>query len=500
MISRRIPTSIQQGCVVGLTLLTLGAGAKDFADPAPPEVREIPANTASPEAGPFDRLVSHPEPKPLASDAVTADWPRFLGPNDDGTSPETHLLDAFPEGGLRKVWEVEKGSGYTSAIVGEGRLVLFDRIGDEETVDCLDPATGERFWHYGYPVVYTDRYGFSDGPRASAVIVAGEGEGDRDKVYTLGVTSTLTCLDLATGTPLWQRRLADEFELASYFFGHGSCPLVHGGKVIVPLGTDDNLSVAAFDRHTGELVWGTEHEWNAGYASPVVVPLQGKPRLLVFGGGESDPPAGGLMAIDPDTGELLDAFPWRADKYESVNGSTPVAVGDDRVYISDAYQIGGVLLELTPELEWREVWRAPGFGLHWTTPLHLDGHLYGFPGRNEPDASLASYDALTGEENWRADPEWTLELDSGRDYRMRYFRGSFLHADGKAYALGELGSLGILQLSPERFEELDRTQLFLARATWSSPVVHRGLLYISQHEPAMDGTSPRLICYDLRTE
>ena len=40
--------------------------------------------------------------------------------------------------------------------------------------------------------------------------------------------------------------------------------------------------------------------------------------------------------------------------------------------------------------------------------------------------------------------------------------------------------------------------LFFARATWSLPVLHRGLLYISQHEPDMDNNPPRLICYDLR--
>ena len=64
--------------------------------------------------------------------------------------------------------------------------------------------------------------------------------------------------------------------------------------------------------------------------------------------------------------------------------------------------------------------------------------------------------------------------------------------------LGELGSLGIMNLSPAGVEELDRAQLFLARATWSLPVIHRGLLYIAQHEPDMDGNAPRLICYDFR--
>ncbi|MEM9017221.1 MAG: PQQ-binding-like beta-propeller repeat protein [Verrucomicrobiota bacterium] len=467
--------------------------AETIEDPSPPEVTEAPSGDA-PAAESFERLTFRSPPKPLDDSAVTSDWPRFLGPSDNAISPETHLLDSFPEEGLEIVWEIEKGSGYTSPVIADGRLVMFDRFGDEETIECLDPETGKRFWRQAYPVTYTDRYGFNNGPRASAVIHSG-------KVYTLGVTSVLSCLDLVHGTVLWQRNLKDEFEISSFFFGHGACPLVHEGLLIVPLGTnemEEGLSVVAFDIEAGRLAWATRHEWNASYASPIVATLQGEMRLLVFQGGESRPAFGGLLAIDPETGELLDEFAWRPDKYESVNSSTPIAVGDDQVFITSTYDQGGALLRLNEDLKWEQVWNAPEFGIHWMTPLHLDGHLYGYRGRNEPDAWLASFDAVTGKEKWRSEDEWSISLPTGRDYRMRYFRGSLLHADGKAYALGEMGTLGILALSPEKVETLDRTQLFLARATWSLPALSRGLLYVSQHEATVDGEPPRLICYDLR--
>ncbi len=482
-----------QGRIILLTLLSPGASvyASDFTDPAPPAVTKVPEAAVVPEPVIFEGLTFHAAPKPLSPDAVTAEWPRFLGPTDNAKTPETHLLDRFPEGGLKKVWEMEKGNSYTSPVIVDGRLVTFNRFDDEEVVQCLDPETGRQFWAHRYPVVYSDRYGFSNGPRASAVIEEG-------RVFTLGVTSILTCLDLATGTRLWQRNLSSEFERASYFFGHGCCPIAHDGKIIVPLGTSDQLSVAAFDQISGKLVWGTKHEWQASYASPVVATLQGEERLLVFAGDDSEPPVGGLLCIDLETGVLHDAFPWRPDKYESVNGSTPVAVGEDRIFLSSSYGKGSVLLHLTPELKWEEVWRAPDFGLHWTTPLLLDGHLYGFQGRNEPDAWLAAYEVTTGKEAWRADPDWTVPTGTGRDYKMKYLRGSLLQADGRTYALGELGSFGILKLTPAGLEEGDRTQLFLARSTWSLPVIHRGLLYIAQHEDDMEGNAPRLICYDLR--
>lgn len=491
----RVKRARQQGwMILALLFGLLGTGipllADPWDDPAPPEVSEVTAKPIE-SAEENDRVTFHGTPRPLHPDAIVSPWPRFLGPTDNAHSPETHLLAKFPEDGPTKVWEMVKGTGYTSPVIVEGRLVLFDRIDDEEVIDCLDPETGARFWQDSYPVVYTDRYGFSNGPRASAVITDG-------KVYTLGVTSILSCLDLKSGQLIWRRNLMKEFDRASFFFGHGSCPLVHKGKVIVPLGTSDQLSVAAFDAATGKLVWGTKHEWNASYASPIITELQGKPRLIVFQGGESDPAFGGLLCINPEDGVLLDAFPWRPDKYESVNSATPVPVGDNHVFITSSYQLGGVLLKLNEEIRWEPIWKAPDFGIHWMTPIALDGHLYGFRGRNEPDAWLASYEIATGKENWREDLEWTIPLESGREYRMKYLRGSLLHADGRTYALGELGSLGILELTPEGVKTLDRSQLFLARSTWSLPVLHRGLLYVSQHESDMSGKPPRLICYDLR--
>lgn len=465
--------------------------SQGFRDPKPPGVFKVPADALVPEVKVFDRLKFHAAPKPLPQGAVTEDWPRFLGPNDDATTGEAKLLSAFPEDGPKVVWEMEKGTGYTSPVIVDGRLVYFHRLGDEETIECLEPETGKRFWGFSYPVEYRDRYGYNNGPRASPVISEG-------KVYTLGVRSVLTCLDLKTGMKLWQRDLDSEFDVAEYFFGHGSCPLLYQGKVIVSLGGADDLAVAAFDQHTGKLVWGTKHQWHASYSSPLVKTLRGKPRLLVLMGGDTDPPTGGLLCIDPESGKLHDAFPWRADMYTSVNAATPVVAGDKQVYISECYINGGILLELDEGLEWREVWKAPDFGMHWMTPVQSGGYLYGYRGRSEPDAWLACYEITSGKEMWRENLEWNIDL-KGRAYRMQMQRGSLLKADGRYYSLGELGSLGILDLSPKGVELKQVVQLFTARSTWSLPVVSQGLLYIVQHEPDQVGSSGRrVICYDLR--
>ena len=49
-----------------------------------------------------------------------ADWPRFLGPNGDGTSPETNLVDRVPTNGLPVVFDLPTGIGYAAPSVRDG--------------------------------------------------------------------------------------------------------------------------------------------------------------------------------------------------------------------------------------------------------------------------------------------------------------------------------------------------------------------------------------------
>ena len=147
-------------------------------------------------------------------------------------------------------------------------------------------------------------------------------------------------------------------------------------------------------------------------------------------------------------------------------------------------------------------WTAPHFGLHWSTAVHRDGYLYGFDGRNEPDAALVCIDLKTGKEMWRAVPEWEETIETGGGPVTRTFstyRGSLLWADGHFLCLGELGHLLWLDLSPKGYRILSRAWLFAARETWSLPVLSKGLLYVSQNRRGFFHSEPaRLLCYDLR--
>jgi outer membrane protein assembly factor BamB len=439
----------------------------------------------------FGQAPTPRRPKPLAKDAVTSDWPSFLGPSHNAVSAETKLSRKLPPPLL---WEFPKGTSYTSpAVVGE-RLVFPHRVGDEEIVECLHPETGASRWRFKYPTIFEDRYGYNNGPRSSPVI-------DGERVYMMGAEGQLHCLDLATGKVVWKRDLRAEYKVRQDFFGTASTPLVENRLLIVNVGAPGGPCVVGYDKTTGREVWRAGKEWGPSYASPVPATIHGKRRIFVFAGGESSPPAGGLMSIDPATGRVDFSFPWRSRTVESVNASCPV-VFDNKVFISASYRTGGALLEIRPDFTHKVLWTTQEFALHFNTPIYRDGYLYGFDGRNEPDASLACVDAATGKVVWRETPEWTETFDVRGDSRRQVlgtYRGSLMAVDGSFLCLGEMGHLLWMDLTPKGYKEISRAWLFAARESWALPVLRHGLMYVTQNtRDLLLGTGPRLLCYDLR--
>src|SRR5947208_16910044 len=79
----------------------------------------------------------------LVAEVRAADWPQFLGPTRDAHSPETGLVRPFPKKGPAVLWQKEDGEGYSGPVVAGRRLILYQRVGDDDVDDYLDPATGK---------------------------------------------------------------------------------------------------------------------------------------------------------------------------------------------------------------------------------------------------------------------------------------------------------------------------------------------------------------------
>ena len=104
---------------------------------------------------------------------TTSDWPQFLGPSRDGVYHGSALAAAWPETGPPAVWKREVGAGFSGPVVQGDRLILFHRLGDRATVDCLEATSGRSLWRADYPTDYRDDFGFDAGPRATPAIAHG---------------------------------------------------------------------------------------------------------------------------------------------------------------------------------------------------------------------------------------------------------------------------------------------------------------------------------------
>jgi hypothetical protein len=431
---------------------------------------------------------------PLAADAVVEDWPYFLGLRHNGISNETKLNLAWGAEGPKLLWSLPRGTGYASPAIALGKLIYQHRLADNNIIECLDPATGARIWQRSLPVAYQDRYGYNDGPRSSPVI-------DGDQVLVYNQIGVLRALALADGSDRWSRDVNGDYQVAQNFFGVGTTPLVMGNIIVLNVGGPGGPEVVGLERTTGKTLWTAGNHWGASYATPVPGIVQGKERVFVFAGGESRPATGGLLSIDPLTGTVDFNFAWRSKSYESVNASCPVVVGN-QVLVTSSYQTGAALLSIGADMQATTAWTSKDFGVHFATPIHRDGYLYSFAGRNHPDVEMTCIELASGKVMWSEQPQWKdiMEQKTGpaREVTMSPFRGQFVLADGRFVCLGEEGHLLCYDLAPTGFKELHRAWVIKASESWTPPVISHGLLYLCQNQRGQDGSPARLLCYDLR--
>jgi outer membrane protein assembly factor BamB len=322
----------------------------------------------------------------LGLDTTGADWPQFLGPLRNGSyaGPEA---SSFSLREPRLAWKKEVGAGFSAPVVVSTKLILFHRLSDKETVECLEAATGKRIWIFDYPTGYRDDFGFDEGPRGTPAVADG-------RVYTFGAEGVLHGIDLATGKKLWRVDTHSKFGVRKGFFGAAASPLVEGNAVYVNVGGPNGAGLVAFDKITGAVLWTATSD-DAGYSSPTVATLDGIRSILCF-------TRNGLVAVDPATGKLRFQFPWRSRSNASVNAAVPVVVGNS-VFLSASYNTGAVVLDVAGN-QVKTVWSSDdALSNHYATSVYKDGYLYGFHGRQEDGQTLRSIEMKTGKVAWNVE-------------------------------------------------------------------------------------------------
>lgn len=79
------------------------------------------------------------------------DWPQFLGPNRNSTSPQKGILRSWPAKGPDVLWTAGVGPGYGGPVVKNGKVYLPDM--DDKTGNVMRCFDLIRERNYGYPAI-----------------------------------------------------------------------------------------------------------------------------------------------------------------------------------------------------------------------------------------------------------------------------------------------------------------------------------------------------------
>ena len=246
------------------------------------------------------------------------DWPQWRGRDRLGVWHETGIVDSFPDTGLKVTWRVPLGSGYSGPAVADGRVLVLDWTEDpdsrtldgSERVVALDETTGAILWTHRWETSYQVLQArYAVGPRATPTV-------DGDRVFVVGATGRLLCLETASGRVVWERDYVADYDTSVPAWGITSAPLVEGDLLIALVGGEPDALVVAFDKHTGQERWrALQVEGELGYAQPVVFEAGGVRQLIIWH-------PGALVSLDPETGEVYWQQPWEVGMNMSI--ATPV--------------------------------------------------------------------------------------------------------------------------------------------------------------------------------
>jgi outer membrane protein assembly factor BamB len=380
------------------------------------------------------------------------DWPQWRGPNRDGVVAGLAPRAAWPAS-LKPGWKATVGRGHASPIVAQGRVYTFGRQGDDEVVSAFDLGSGKLVWKQGHPTPYTMNMAAAShgkGPKSTPVVSGG-------RLYTLGLSGVLSCLDAATGRVVWRKDFAGQHRATFPLYGAAMSPVVEGGLVIAHVGGPDDGALTAFDAATGEPRWVWKGD-GPGYSSPVVGTFGGA-RQVVTQTQKS------LVGVSLEKGQLLWSVPFNTD-YDQ-NSVTPVLLGDLVIYSGLDRGLHAVRPVKTGA-SWRAepAWNNDEVSSYLSSPVLQGDRLFGLSHRQK--GQFFALDARSGKTLWKSD---------GRQGE----NAAVLAAGPVLFLLTTDARLLVASASAPTFQVL-ATYTVAESPTWAHPVVVAGGFLVKDAE------------------
>ncbi len=397
------------------------------------------------------------------------DWPQWRGPNRDGICSETGLLESWPEGGPKLLWEISGlGKGYSSFSIVDGKLYTMGDISIMQFVLAYDLSTRQRLWAAEVGPTH------KDGPRGTPTI-------DDGFVYAIGSDGDVVCVDADTGKAIWSRNFQKDLSGGKNpRWKFSESPLIDGDKLLCTPGGREAVMVA-LDKKTGELIWkcsmpdiGPRGKDEAGYSSIVVAQTDGVRQYVQLTNK-------GLIGVAADDGRFL----WGYNKIANnvANVATPVLYGD-YVFCSTSYFTGSALLKLT----------AAGGGVYAKEVYFLDDKVF----QNHHGGFVRVGDYIYGGHDFNKGKPTCIEIKTGRIMWREDQPGkgsaAVLYADGHLYFRYQDDVLALIEANPDSYNLKSAFKLpnhpGMTDPGWAHPVIVDGRLYVRHADV--------LLAYDIR--
>lgn len=374
-------------------------------------------------------------------------FPRFLGAQMRNWIQGSLLPKDWPQSSPKELWRKQIGEGWAAFSVAGGYAYTMEQRGTQETTLCYELRTGNVVWVHGEDVRFEESMG-DDGPRSTPTVVDG-------KVFSLGATGILNCLDARTGERFWGKDILAEAQHQIPTWAKSCAPLVVDGKVIVSLGKEATQNLAAYDVKSGALIWRSG-DYSSSYASPVLATLAGKRQIVAY----QQMSVGGY---DIESGEVLWSFEVGG---RQGNCASPLIVGDT-VVVSKGYGHGTHRIGIRKNeggFEATEMWKSLKLKAKFANMVIKDGYLYGLN-----DGRMTCLNLEDGKASWRG---------------SNFGHGQLLGVGNHMIVQTENGPLKILELNPKR-EVVVQTIDALEHRTWNHPVLAGNILLVRNDREAV---------------
>jgi outer membrane protein assembly factor BamB len=383
--------------------------------------------------------------------------PSFRGLHRDGVLPPQSIREDWNDREPACLWRQAAGGGYSGFAVVGPLLFTLEQRGPDESLVAYEAPTGKEIWQYRYKASFEDVM-TGDGPRATPTVHGG-------RVYSVGATSQLVCVDASTGRLIWHVDILAENRMGIVDCGMAGSPLliddllvVHAG---VQNGSESSTALIAYDTQTGQRRWGSGRV-AIGYTSPTLFELDGVPQIVIFD-------KGGLAGHDPATGAEL----WRytLSTPEGILAAQPMLLSGNRIFFS-AHETCQVVEVHRADGVWtaENVWQTNTLKCSFASPILFEEGVYGLD-----KGILACIDPQTGERRWK---------------KARLGHGQLLRLGDRLLVQSEQGEIVLVQADPKKMIELGRFQALKGK-TWNMPALVDGILYVRNHH--------EMAAYDLRS-